>query len=266
MRRRGGFFRFILVVLLLSGGVFAAFKIFSVNAVHIYGLENKTYDAVRAASGIQAGESLFTLDTQAAEDRLRQDPYLDVQEVRVKFPNEVEILLRERRMRAFMEYYRGTTVLMDEEGMVLDALNTVPGDLDVPMVTGLAAGAVEVGKIIEIADPMQLIAMQTLLDVLDAQNALGFVVSINVANLDSLTLETHSRIVVQLGDRENMETKIQWMTAMLAQLEREKKTGGVLNVATAKYADYQPAAGTTPTDVLDDMPEDAGDDGAPDGE
>lgn len=270
MKKRGRGLRIFLVLVLIAGAIFAVYKLLSVQNIAVYGLVNKTADEVIALSGISRGESMFFVDTDRARASLLTDPFLEVQSVLVEFPTTVRIDLRERQIRAAVQFYRNVA-LIDEYGFVLETMDVLQDDLGIPVVGGLSVGTLEVGREVDVLDKTQLIAMQVVLDELDKQGLTASAREVNVANLDSLVVFLRNGLEVQLGDRQEMESKIRWVTVTLPQLTAEGNVAGVLNVSSAKYADFlpsetQPSSSQEPEDGLDDTSDDAGDDNPPEDE
>ena len=90
-------------------------------------------------------------------------------------------------------------------------------------------------------DASRLAAYAVVMEAIEHHSASGAVSEVNLENIADIRIITRSGITVRLGNSENMWNKIAWMKAAAADLESRRETGGVLDVSSAKQADYTPA-------------------------
>jgi len=76
-----------------------------------------------------------------------------------------------------------------------------------------------------------LIAYSSIVSELTIQKYIKNIKSINVSDIETLTLVTHSGITVQLGDGNYMRAKIGAMRTDIAYLQQVGETSGVLDVS-----------------------------------
>lgn len=118
-------------ILILAGlGVvsFLRSSLFSVRHLEISGSGAAT---IRAAAGIQLGESLWQVDPKTVEERLLADPRLAEARVSLKLPGTVQINFRFRKAVALVSGPAGTLAI-DGTGVVLPT----PRAADLPFLTG----------------------------------------------------------------------------------------------------------------------------------
>ena len=101
-------------------------SLFSVDDVDVSGVQRADADAVLAVVDDLVGEPVLLVDTDAAEDRLEQIPYVDSARVRTDFPNGVTIEIREREPVATTAGADGRFRILDSEGRVLDVIDGQP--------------------------------------------------------------------------------------------------------------------------------------------
>ena len=101
-------------------------SLFSVDEVDVTGVQRADTDAVSAVVDDLVGEPVLLIDTDAAEDRLEQIPYVDTARVRTDFPSRATIEIREREPVATTAGADGRFRILDREGRVLDVIEGQP--------------------------------------------------------------------------------------------------------------------------------------------
>ena len=162
------------------------------------------------------------------------------------------ILTVRARTRDALMLQAGKVLALDSEGYVVDIADRLP-DESIPYISGLKPSGYVLGRQLDTADG-RVGCMQAVLDALKAQNALGIVAELSVAETNNLRLITRAGMVVSLGDSGNMTNKILWMLGALADLQARGETTGQLDVASGTKADYMPPKPTPspePTPTID---------------
>jgi cell division protein FtsQ len=109
---------------------------FAVTDVRVIGNEQRPADAVVAESGIAVGANVFSLDLDAARERLLADPWISEATLARRLPGTIVVQVVERRAAALVAL--GDTFLATSTGEPFKKLE--PGDpTDLPVVTGLRA-------------------------------------------------------------------------------------------------------------------------------
>ncbi len=109
---------------------------FAISQVEIQGLTGLREEDVRAAAGIQPGQSLFMLDGEAVARRLERLPRVQRARVIRSLPNRVTLLIEERALFT-LGVSAGRLYWVDEAGRVLgpEPRAVTP---PLPVITGLA--------------------------------------------------------------------------------------------------------------------------------
>jgi cell division protein FtsQ len=123
--RRWGVVAAVLVVVIAALAVLGS-SLFSVDDVDVTGVQRADADAVLAVVDDLVGEPVLLVDTEAAEDRLEQIPYVDTARVRTDFPNGVTVEVREREPVATASGADGRFRILDHEGRVVDVIDGQP--------------------------------------------------------------------------------------------------------------------------------------------
>ncbi len=141
--RRWGIAGAVLVVVIAVLAVLGS-SLFSVDEVDVTGLQRADVDAVQAVVDDLVGEPVLLVDTDAAEDRLEQIPYVDSARVRTDFPNGATIEIREREPVATTAGADGRFRILDREGRVVDVIDGQP--VAFVLVSGPTTLDLEVGQ------------------------------------------------------------------------------------------------------------------------
>lgn len=127
-RRRLKRWGIVVGVLVVVIGVLAVLgsSLFSVDDVDVTGVQRSDPEAIAAVVDDLIGEPVLLVDTDAAEDRLEQIPYVDTARVRTDFPSRVTIEIRERQPVATTAGADGRFRILDREGRVIDVIGGQP--------------------------------------------------------------------------------------------------------------------------------------------
>jgi cell division protein FtsQ len=110
----------LVMVLFLGGGLFWLLRdhaAFHVATVRVYGAEQVSQAELMQRAQISRGMSLFRIDVERVRTRLMQHPWIREALVRRAYPNELEIVVYERRPAAILETRPG--YLIDGTGHLL---------------------------------------------------------------------------------------------------------------------------------------------------
>lgn len=224
------------VVLALVLGMSVFFK---VEVITVSGANAYSEWAIREASGIQEGESLLSFSRARAAARIRAElPYVDKVRIGIKLPNTVMIVVEELDVVYVVEDVDGFLWLITSHGRVVEQTDggTAAGytrikgiEIEAPKV-GDQAVAVEVAVPTEstsaegeqvgtepvvITGAQRLDAALEILQALEANGIVGEAASVDVSNLQSITLWYGQKFLVKLGDTSQMNYKIACMVAAI---------------------------------------------------
>lgn len=119
---------------------------FALREVTVRGHQRVSEDRIRKLAGIAPGMSVWSVDAEAAEDRLRAEPWLRSVVVRRDLPHRVVIQVREHRPVAILapEDRKGALYYVAGHGSIFAAVS--PKDrADFPCLSGLRAAELEAG-------------------------------------------------------------------------------------------------------------------------
>ena len=196
-RRRGGLGRLLrpLSLLLAAGAVVAALTMFfKVETIQVTGASRYQAADIIAASGVGPGDNLVLLDRYRVSQRIYTAlPYVTDVQPRPKFPSTLEIEVTETRAAAAIQGAGGWW-LLSTGGKILEAAD---GSLaaEYPQITGVQAVDPAVSTALVLPEDAAITAqrLQELLAVLDAQEALPLVDSIDCTSPRELVLPPQRR-------------------------------------------------------------------------
>ena len=223
------------LVIFLCALVFVAYELFKVRKITVAGCETRSQDDIIALSGLEYHESIYLVDKQEVLDALSSDPYIKPVEVQFKYPDNVLITVEERKEEACIEK-DGAFVVIDHEGWVLKVVMT-PEEAPYPLIIGLPADSMVVGKQIGTTDTFKI---GVLTRVLDASAIAGLAIStIDVSLAVDIAMTLSDGLIVELGDDTALAEKLRLVEASKQGIAQMGKSGGVLDVSSVKNAYYR---------------------------
>ncbi len=253
----------LLLQLLTVTAVVAAFVVgmsvfFKVETITVSGAE--TYDTwtVRQASGINEGDNLLTFSKAKASAKIQAElGYVDDVRIGIKLPGTVIIYIEEVDVSYAIRSDKGDMWLINSDGKVVKQINSVLAAdytnvegvlLDNPVVGTQAVasdrtsyvpqeetqpvdatGETQAASMITVTGAQRLSSALQILKALEANDIVGEATSIDVSELEDITLEYGSQYEVLLGDAANMEYKIACMNDAILQMSDYQ--AGILDVS-----------------------------------
>lgn len=253
------------VVLALVWGMSIFFK---VEVITVSGANVYDEWTVREASGIQEGASLLSFSRARAGAKIRAElPYVDRVRIGIKLPNTVMIVVEELDVVYVAEDVDGFLWLITSEGRVVEQTDggTAAGytrikgiEIEPPEV-GKQAVAVEVAVETEpttegseevgtapvvVTGAQRLDAALEILRALEANGIVGEAASVDVSNLQSITLWYGQQFLVKLGDTSQMSYKIASMVSAI----RNPKLDNGYGELDVSFTIWKEQIGYTPFD------------------
>ena len=251
----------IVAALVLGMSVF-----FKVKTITVAGAETYSTQAVQDASGIQEGDNLLTFSKASASAKIRAKlSYVDNIRIGIKLPDTVIIYIEELDVAYAMESSLGDWWLINSDGRVVDQIDSKRAGeytqvlgvvLDNPQIGSQAMAADFVmqnltpeGETQGAAVPMEtaapvpivvtgaqrLSSALQILKALEANDIVGEAASVEVSDLEDITLWYGSRYEVLLGDTTRMDYKIACMNDAILQMSEYQS--GILDISFTTWED-----------------------------
>ena len=212
---------------------------FKVDTVSVSGLDKYSYESVRDASGILAGDSLLFFSRAEVSSRIMQKlPYVKSVRIGISLPGTVHIIIEEVSVFYGIQDVAGAWWLISAEGKVLEQIPAA----DVSAYTimegvklqgpapGAQAVASEQGESVTVTGADRLAAALEIATVLEKNEILGELSVIDVTALYDLQLWYGTDYQILLGDGQQLDWKIANVKASLPQILADYPPG-VLDVS-----------------------------------
>lgn len=226
-------------VIVCIAGIVLFSKVLRVTSVTVNGLTSLQAADVAHLAGLDIGRSYLGIDESKVREKVESNRYLVFQSLEKRFPNAVILNVRERVARVNL-MVMGVTYVLDEDGMVLERMNSVSLDNGLPTVTGMQAREVRVGRVLAAQKDTQLSGMHSVLEELVLQDCIGEISEINLSSMESVYLTTRDGYTVNIGGTDDLRAKIGTMRAVVAKLREMGKSGGVIDATVPGEATYSP--------------------------
>ena len=221
----------VVAILLFTAATWATTRsaLLDVDHIEVRGGAVVTAAEATAGAGLRLGQPMASVETRAAERRLRGLPWVDTALVERAFPNTVRIQLTERTAAAVVARPTGGWALLDRTGRVLAERPDRPADL--PEVLG--AGATP-------APGANLAAARPALDVVAALPE-GIRKRVTGATLDGEAVTLHAvttpgsahQTVIRIGPPTSLSAKVAALSALLERIGERSVAVLDLRVPTA---------------------------------
>ncbi|MCQ4726323.1 FtsQ-type POTRA domain-containing protein [Anaerotignum faecicola] len=203
---------FIVVAGAVSSILFS--PLFTVREVNVNGIKKFTADEICEITGINTGINIFSVSTGKAEDKLKENVYIESVRINRTLPDKVDIIIDERRVRGYVPYM-GSYLYIDEYGRVLEINQAVTEPL--PVVTGLAFNSFSLGQKIDCENPEAFDIIVTIAQVMTKYDMLDTVVRIDVSDTNKIMAYVR-KVEINLGDGTNCDEKIRTMSEVIKQI------------------------------------------------
>lgn len=209
----------VLFTLALIGFLLARSTVFVLRSVQVEGdVTRYTPQQIADIAGVSMYQSIFSINEGQLRQAVESNRYLRFEGMQIVYPDGLILRVSERQPSATVTYL-GVMFVLDDEGRVLDQYSADSETLDVPVVTGLKIKRLAIGEELQTEMQWQTQAVQKVLAVLARSELTGRAVELNAENSDNLYLMTTDGLKIELGDVENMETKISIAQEVLRQID-----------------------------------------------
>ena len=152
-------------------------------------------------------------------------PYIDKYEVKLIFPNKVDIVVYENKPIGYIRYMN-TYFYFDKDGYVIDA--TQESSVNVPEFRGILFNKIVLNQKIVVSDKKMFSSMLNISENILESNLPIYLVNYN--NISDIRV-FFADVEVKLGDNENMEYKFNTLSNMY---DKIKDLKGILDISDAK--------------------------------
>ncbi len=227
--------KFLFIVVLLSGGLLCL-PVFRLKNVTVQGLENISQDTIMNAVADEMGKHILRVDKQAIEERIEKITYVADATVQTKFPNSLEIVIKETTMVGYIKF-TGGVIGIDGLGKVIETAQE--RNESIPVVDGVKVNHFVVGEKIAVEQEETLETILTCLNAIHANGLTSTITKVDVTNLQDILLQTSGQVVAKCGSSDQLEYKIAMFSSVLPQVNLEMP--GTVDLRIAGQAIYNNA-------------------------
>jgi cell division septal protein FtsQ len=210
---------------------------FIVANIIVSGNELISDGAVIALAGINRGADITKLSETDIKKRIEANPYLQLSDLALDYPDTVKITVAESRARAVV-LSAGIMLLIDDSCRLLESMNQMPGR-DFITVTGMEVNDRRMGQRIGSTKQGQVKALEAVLAAISSRGLSDELIhELNIEDLNDIYLVAETGVQVKLGSSDNISKKILWFETVHAQLAVNGVTGGLLDVSSGNRGIY----------------------------
>lgn len=224
--------KFLFICVLLAG-VLLCLPVFRLSKVDISGLKNISQETIMGAVQDEMGNHILRVDTQTVEERIRKIPYVADAAVQTKFPNRLEIVVKETTMVGYIKFTDGF-IGIDGTGKVIETEQEKSENI--PVVEGVKVKTFVIGETIAVAQEERLKTVLTCLNAIHTNGLTGMITKVDVTNLQEILLQASGQVVAKCGSKEQLEYKIAMFSSVLPQINLQ--VPGTVDLRIAGQAIY----------------------------
>jgi hypothetical protein len=208
---------FLILIVIIS-------PIFQVRSINFEGGEHYSKEEILSKLGINIGDNVFMVKAKHSENQLKKDPFINSVNIDVHYPNTLNIVIKERKVRGYVPYM-GAYLYIDEQGRVLEVANSYKQKL--PIVEGLDFDEFRKGDILKVKNMDSFDAVLKTANMMLKYEFIDDVVKIDASDPKNVHLYIR-HIDVLLGDLNDYDEKIRTMLEVVKKIPEQDR--GFLNI------------------------------------
>ena len=193
----------------------AVSPIFVLRTINIHGNQYVQDEEIIRIAGIRQGENLFQLQTDEIRSNLTKDLRIDQAVVQRVFPSQLDITVSERLPVAMLPCDYGY-VESGADGIILEAHRSLM-DMPVPLITGVSAGGLFAGDVINDASICKVLSFLAQLP----PESIKYLSEVNISNPEDVSIYAGS-VQIRLGKLEDLGNKIEVTRSVLKELQQAR--------------------------------------------
>lgn len=218
--------KFIVVFVLLgiTLGLLAYSPLFNITQIEVVGSKHYEKGTIVDLIDMSVGnnvfrymgtdlKSIFTFRYRDVEEKIKRNcPYVKEAKVKLLLPSKVLVEIKERSPIGVIPYL-GTSLLMDKEGYIIDTLENGE-ECSLPIIKGIEFEHYELGQKLDVKNPgskkkaLEVINIVKKSDMNSQFKIYKQIESIDVSDINKVCLFIDSRLVVNLGNLEDLRYRI----------------------------------------------------------
>jgi len=234
------FLRRLLPVILILGFLFG-FVLYFFRLQHLYFVNLNGYDAedIFRAIDVRKNQFIFTISDSAIEKRLRaQFPYIEDVEVELALPDTVNLIFTEDSALFYTQMYDEYFVISESMRVLARCDTEEELEPGLRRITLPPVSYAVVGHELRFFDVSYLPFLTSFLDVIETSDIYRHISAMDLSNRFDIVLSYDDRLEIELGDNENLETRLLFIKSTIEALEPDDR--GVIHIVDNKQAIFSP--------------------------
>lgn len=217
--------------------------------LYFFRLQHLTFDNLRGyaaedvfrAIPVRKNQFIFTINDAEIERRLRaRFPYIQDVEVELSLPDTAHLIFTEDSARFYTKIYDEYFVISESMRVLARYNNTDSLDPGLREITLPPVSYAVVGHALRFFDGSYLSFLSSFLDTMEQSDVYRGVASMNLSNRFDVILNYEDRLQIELGDVENLETRLLFVHSTIEALDADDR--GTLHIIDNKQAIFSPQA------------------------
>ena len=218
--------KFITLILLIAGGMTFALvsPIFNIKEIQVINNKQIATETIISLSQLQEGQNIFRFNRNKVEKEIKTNPYVEIAEIKRKFPNKIEISIKERQKNYNVEFLNGYAYI-NNQGYILEISEQ---KLDLPVIKGIETEQEQIvaGNRLNTHDLGKIEVVIQIMNICRNYELEKKVSSIDITDKNNYIIYMEEeRKTIYIGDGNNLNNKMLYVPAVIK--ENEGKEGNI---------------------------------------
>ncbi len=240
VRQKNGLITVLFTLCVLFAVIFLLnISVLKIRNIEVIGIDSQYKANIVQEAGLKYGMGYLNVSKRNVAKNINDNRYLKFVDLKKHFPNGLSLTIQLRNPRVNM-MVMGMTYVLDDEGMVLEKVNSVALDNGLMTVTGVKVKDIRLGSIFVPQKKEQFELSKAVVDELILQDYIHQIAELNVSNMDNIYLITIDGYTVDIGNGEDVRAKVGTVRAVVKKLREMGKQGGMIDACIPGEATYSP--------------------------
>lgn len=219
--------KFLIIIIILIFLIIILFTspMFKIKVINLEGAERYSKDEILSKIKLNNDDNIFMVKPMHSKKILERETYIKSADIKIKYPSEVNITIKERKVRGYVPYIEGTYLYIDEDGRVLESSKTY--NVKLPIVDGLIfEEGFKIGEILKVKNQKSFEVVVKTANILakyeNEYKEIGDIVRIDVNDPDNIYVYIKN-VKVLLGDLTQYDFKIRKMLTIIKDIPEKNK-------------------------------------------
>lgn len=209
----------IIILILVAITLFLLSDVFNIKEIEVINNSKIPAQEIIELSGLQTNENRFKFLKIAVEEKIRQDPYIDMVKIKRKLDGTVEIEVIER-VTTYMLILENQYAYINNQGYILEITDA---KLEVPTITGYTSENLEAGHRLVVEDLRKLDTVIQIVKTAEEKSLDKKITNIDITDDKDflITMESENKLI-HMGNSSNINDKFINIDAVLKDTEGQK--------------------------------------------